>query len=215
MRQKRYGLVVASVGNKIYAIGGSVPGFLSTVEEYDTGFNITSLPPDFNGDEVVDINDLIILIEYWGTDEPLCDISPTPFGDGIVDIQDLTVLVEYMLEEIPPDEPEEVNVDEDDADSQVKLEQGQVLVVTLDSNPTTGYLWEVVENQESILEQIGESEFKPSDESEPPMAGAGGCEIFRFKAVSAGQTTLQLVYRRPWEEGVEPINTFSIDVVVN
>jgi inhibitor of cysteine peptidase len=108
-----------------------------------------------------------------------------------------------------------IDVNEVDANSRVELEQGQILVITLESNPTTGYRWEVVEDQESILEQIGESEFKPSDEGEPPMAGAGGWEIFRFKAISAGQTTLRLVYRRPWEEGVEPINTFSINVLVN
>ena len=49
----------------------------------------------------------------------------------------------------------------------------------------------------------------------PPVVGAGGWEIFRFKAVSVGQMTLQLGYRRSWEEGVDPILTFSIEVIVN
>ncbi|NQT03653.1 MAG: protease inhibitor I42 family protein, partial [Planctomycetes bacterium] len=111
--------------------------------------------------------------------------------------------------------PIEVHVDVDDDGSQVELEQGQILVVTLESNPTTGYQWEQAENQESILEQMGEAEFKQSETSEPPLVGVGGWEIFRFKAISAGQMTLQLVYRRPWEEGVEPVNTFSIEVIVN
>jgi len=170
---------------------------------------------DLNGDGIVDSDDICIMIDYWGTDEPLCDISPTPFGDGIVDVQDLIVLAEHLFEGIPPVEPEGVNVDEQDEGSEVELEQGQILVVTLESNPTTGYRWEQVENQESILEQMGEAEFKPSETGEPPLVGAGGWEIFRFKAISAGQMTLQLVYHRPWEEGVEPINTFSIEVVVN
>jgi len=108
-----------------------------------------------------------------------------------------------------------IYIDEDDADSQVVLEQGQYLVVTLESNPTTGYRWEVVENQDSILEQVGEVEFKPSEQSDPPIAGAGGWEIFRFKAVSAGQMTLEHVYRRSWETDVEPVKTFSIEVIVN
>ena len=95
-----------------------------------------------------------------------------------------------------------------------ELEQGQILVVTLKSNPTTGYGWEVAENQESILEQMGEAEFKQSETGEPPLVGAGGWEIFRFKAISAGEMTLQLVYHRPWEEGVEPLKTFSLQVVV-
>jgi inhibitor of cysteine peptidase len=110
--------------------------------------------------------------------------------------------------------PIEVHVDVDDASSQVELEEGQILVVTLESNPTTGYRWEQVENQESILEQMGEAEFKLSETGEPPLVGAGGWEIFRFKAISAGQMTLQLVYHRSWEEGVEPLKTFSLKVVV-
>jgi len=138
-----------------------------------------------------------------------------PWGDGIVDVQDLIVLAEHLFEEFPPVEPEEVNIDENDDGSQVELMQGQILVVTLESNPTTGYSWEVVETQESILEQMGEAEFKQSETGEPPLVGAGGWEIFRFKAISAGQTSLKLVYHRPWEEGVEPVKTFSIQVIVN
>jgi len=169
---------------------------------------------DLNGDGIVDCADMCIMVDHWGTDEPLCDIGPTPLGDGIVDVNDLIVLAEHLFEGIPPVELEEVNVDEDDDGSQVELEQGQILVVTLESNPTTGYGWEVAEIQESILEQMGEAEFKPS-ETGGPIVGAGGWEIFRFEAISAGQLTLKLVYRRPWEVGVEPINTFSIEVVVN
>jgi predicted secreted protein/Tol biopolymer transport system component len=167
---------------------------------------------DFNGDGIVDCADMCAMVDHWGTDEQLYDIGPMPWGDGIVDVQDLIVLAEHF-EKATPDE--EVNVDEDDDGGQVKLEQGQVLVVTLESNPTTGYGWEVAEIQESILEQMGEAEFKPSETGEPPLVGAGGWEIFRFKAVSEGQMTLKLGYQRPWEEGVEPIDTFSIEVVVN
>ncbi|MFC1795463.1 LamG-like jellyroll fold domain-containing protein, partial [Planctomycetota bacterium] len=59
-------------------------------------------PPDFNGDEIVDIEDLIILIEHWGLDEPSLDIAPPHFGDGIVDVQDLEVLMSYWQQEVLP-----------------------------------------------------------------------------------------------------------------
>jgi len=170
---------------------------------------------DFNIDGIVDAKDMCIMVDHWGESYSFCDIGPMPWGDGIVDIQDLIVLAEHLSEESQPVELEEVNVDEGDDSSQVELEQGQILVVTLESNPTTGYRWEVVETQESILEQMGEAEFKPSQTGEPPLVGAGGWEIFRFKGISAGQMTLKLGYHRPWEEGVEPIKTFSIQVVVN
>ena len=54
---------------------------------------------DFNGDGIVDSADMCIMIDHWGTNEPLCDIGPTPLGDGIVDVQDLIVLAEHLFED--------------------------------------------------------------------------------------------------------------------
>ena len=59
---------------------------------------------DLNADGIVDSADIVIMIDYWGTDNPLCDIGPMPWGDGIVDVQDLIVLAEHLFEEIPPAE---------------------------------------------------------------------------------------------------------------
>jgi len=192
---------------------GSMLFFASDRSGKQSVFDIWQAPiipiVDFNGDGFINGADLSIMAGYWGTDNSLCDIGPMPWGDGVVDVQDLIVIAEYLSPARP-----EVNVNEADNGGQIELEQGQILVVTLESNPTTGYRWEQAENQETILEQIGEAEFKPSDEGEPPIVGAGGWQIFRFKAISTGKMTLRLVYRRPWEEGVEPVNTFSLDVVI-
>ena len=57
---------------------------------------------DFNGDGIVDAADMCIMVDHWGTDEPLCDIGPMPWGDGIVDVQDLIILAEHLFEEFPP-----------------------------------------------------------------------------------------------------------------
>ena len=108
----------------------------------------------------------------------------------------------------------EIKLDANDNGRRIELEKGQVLVITLESNPTTGYRWEVVEFEEPILQQMGEAEFKQSDPREPPPPGTGGWETFRFEATSAGQMTLKLVYHRPWEEGEEPLETFSLQVVI-
>jgi Tol biopolymer transport system component len=62
---------------------------------------------DLNGDGIVDAADMSIIVDYWGTDEPLCDIGPMPWGDGIVDVQDLIVLAGHLFEEIPLAEPVE------------------------------------------------------------------------------------------------------------
>ena len=50
---------------------------------------------DFDDDGSVGTSDLTLMIESWGTDEPLCDIGPMPWGDGVVDEADLGVLMGY------------------------------------------------------------------------------------------------------------------------
>jgi len=107
----------------------------------------------------------------------------------------------------------EVQLDASNSGGQVELGPGQVLVITLESNPSTGYRWEVVEIGGAILRQVGEVQFELSDPQDPPPPGAGGWETFRFEAVGAGETGLELAYRRPWED-VEPLMTFSVQVSV-
>ncbi|MFC1635158.1 hypothetical protein ACFL5Z_09970 [Planctomycetota bacterium] len=65
---------------------------------------LTTISPvvDLNGDGIVDALDMCIMVDHWGTDEPLCDIGPMPWGDGIVDVEDLIVLAEHLFEEFPP-----------------------------------------------------------------------------------------------------------------
>ena len=64
------------------------------MEEYDP----YPIIGDFNGDYVVDIEDLVMLIEHWGQDDPMYDIAP-PFGDGVVDVTNLEVLMSYWGQE--------------------------------------------------------------------------------------------------------------------
>ena len=101
-----------------------------------------------------------------------------------------------------------------DADNgkQIALQPGDILTVTLESNPTTGYSWQVMELNQGILVQDGDPEYKQSPGSEG-MVGAGGTETFRFKAVGSGETSLGLGYMRPWES-VPPIETFTLQVSV-
>lgn len=60
---------------------------------------------DFNGDGNIDTDDLVILVNSWGTNERLCDIGPTPLGDGIVDMEDLKVFMSYWEQENMPEVP--------------------------------------------------------------------------------------------------------------
>ena len=99
-----------------------------------------------------------------------------------------------------------------DDGSEIELKKGQLLVITLEANPTTGYTWEVAEPlDERAIRQVGEIEFVP----ESDLIGAGGVQIIRSEGVGADQTTIKLVYHRPWETEVElTLGTFSVQVVV-
>ncbi len=108
----------------------------------------------------------------------------------------------------------QVNLDDTHNNAQKEIARGQELVVTLASNPTTGYRWEIAEADKAILRQVGGAEFKSSASGNPPLVGAGGTETFRFEPIGAGTTTLKLVYRRSWETGVPPIKTYTIQVAV-
>ena len=78
---------------------------ITVIDGYAIRVDVQLLPeqasPDFNADGIVDLQDLLILIEYWGRDEPSVDIAPLPDGDGTVDCKDLALLIEYWDEEIP------------------------------------------------------------------------------------------------------------------
>jgi hypothetical protein len=48
----------------------------------------------------LDLVDLVMLIDSWGTDDTFCDIGPMPWGDGVVDVEDLIVLAEYLTADV-------------------------------------------------------------------------------------------------------------------
>jgi len=106
--------------------------------------------------------------------------------------------------------PKSVNVTE--SGKQIELSAGDSLVVTLDSNPSTGFSWSLAGISDgAVIEKVGNEYRAP----ETQLIGAGGQEIWMFKALEKGSTTIELKYSRPWETGVEPAETFIVTVVVN
>ena len=92
----------------------------------------------------------------------------------------------------------------------IEMNVGDTFSVELESNPSTGYSWQVAAMDNAVLKQIGQPEFKP----ESDQVGAGGIEILRFETVGRGQSILKLIYHRPWDQDVPPLETYEVRVVV-
>jgi len=94
----------------------------------------------------------------------------------------------------------------------VSLKVGAVMEVRLDANHTTGYSWIVAPVPNPVLMRQGKAEYL--DNAAENRVGAGGVEVWRFKAVKAGKQGLQFEYRRPWEKGTPPAKVVTFAVIV-
>jgi len=112
----------------------------------------------------------------------------------------------------------EVSVDIDDFMEQKNIsEEVEVavdgsLTVTLGSNQTTGFKWGLAEiTDESVLEYVDNEYVSPEDGG---VVGAAGKEVWTFKALKEGESTVSTEYSRPWEGGEKAEWTFVLTVVV-
>jgi inhibitor of cysteine peptidase len=96
-----------------------------------------------------------------------------------------------------------------------QLKKGEVMVVSLESNPSTGYAWVATITDPKVLVQMGEPQYQePSSSSSNPVVGAAGTQTFFFQAAETGSTTLTLEYKRGWEDTVAPEKTVTIYIEV-
>lgn len=114
---------------------------------------------------------------------------------------------------VTPQTPQEVYLYITDDNTTVSMDPGTEVFITLESNPSTGYSWQVVEGDMAVIPLMTDPEYT-ADSNDPNIVGGGGTETFHFTAGTSGTTVLQLGYLRPWEEGVDPIQTFTVTIEV-
>jgi len=103
-----------------------------------------------------------------------------------------------------------ISVGETENGKTVEMNAGDTLKISLAGNPTTGYNWYVSSVDTQVLTQVGDPSFVASSNA----MGAGGIITLTFQAPLAGETSLQLQYKRIWETGVNPLQTYGLTVVV-
>jgi inhibitor of cysteine peptidase len=105
---------------------------------------------------------------------------------------------------------QQITLNDQDSGKEVQLNLADQLILSLESNPTTGYTWEVETPENPILEQNGDPEYT----SNSSLIGSSGKLTFVFTAIKSGQQTLILDYHRTFEVGVAPLQVFQVNVTV-
>jgi len=97
----------------------------------------------------------------------------------------------------------------------IEVPVGSPITVTLCSNPTTGFQWgdaQIVDP--TVVSQTNRNFAEPGQSGGQPVMGAPGQDVWTFKALKKGSTTISMSYDRPWEAGEKGVWTFKLTVTV-
>jgi inhibitor of cysteine peptidase len=112
-----------------------------------------------------------------------------------------------------PQLPQKLELTKADSGKRARVRVGNVVVVRLAGNPTTGYQWQAAATNSPALRLAGKPQYTAAARS-PGVAGAGGTYTFQFQAMQPGTTTIKLFYSRPWEKNRPPAALFTVAVEV-
>src|SRR3954469_20396121 len=75
-------------------------------------------------------------------------------------------------------------------DQTIETSPGKTFQIIINSNPTTGYHWEIVGELDKSVVEFVSKEYQST--SQPGLVGGGGVDIWTFKATAAGRTKITL-----------------------
>lgn len=104
----------------------------------------------------------------------------------------------------------DIELTEADSGSTIEASVGDEIAISLAGNPTTGYTWNTLQPKNADILAFEGSDY----EAESDAVGSGGTEELTYKAVAAGEATIELGYFRPWESA-PPAQTFTVNVRVS
>ena len=96
-----------------------------------------------------------------------------------------------------------------DSEQTIQVWVGNEFIIALGANPTTGYGWQ--ESYDTAMLELVERKYV-AEETDEELAGAGGIEYFRFRALERGETQITLDYQRSREETVIEQRVFTVTI---
>jgi predicted secreted protein len=124
-------------------------------------------------------------------------LSDTPMNS----IHEPLLYIAYLSTTGPP-----LNSNISNVDQNISIREGQEFGLNFKSNPTTGFEWIPVFDK-NIINQTSHTFRRTST-----LIGAGGTDIFTFKGISPGTTTLKLQYKRSWDKDFAEERVFLVKV---
>ena len=99
-----------------------------------------------------------------------------------------------------------------DPEKSIEIATGQEFTIELDANATTGYQWQLAEPLDKRIIELLSTEYQISESG---LIGAGGKEIWKFRAIDRGNTIISMKYTRLWEKDVAPVKKVQFRVTIN
>lgn len=100
-------------------------------------------------------------------------------------------------------------------EEKITLHENDEIVIRLNSNPTTGFTWQMsVDPEDEEIVSISEENYIPNNKNSK-ICGSGGVSEFKVKALNKGEATITGVYIRPWMKYEDTENNsvqYSIEV---
>ncbi|MCF8347361.1 MAG: protease inhibitor I42 family protein [Bacteroidales bacterium] len=96
-----------------------------------------------------------------------------------------------------------------DSGKTYNLPEDSPFQLQLPGNPTTGYVWQLMPYDETVVQQVGEPDYQVNDDK----IGSGGMYTYHFKTAGSGATVLYLQYKRKWDTVSPPSRSFEVKIV--
>ncbi len=107
----------------------------------------------------------------------------------------------------------EVRLNNGDNGKTVKVAVDGTVVLTLESNPTTGFSWNGADKVDKDILKLERNDYK-QNENPGRLVGVGGRTTIVYRALRKGKAKIDLTYMQPWNPDSEFNTKYSVTVEV-
>lgn len=107
--------------------------------------------------------------------------------------------------------PKTVVIAKEDNGKEIAVPKGAIFEVRLEHAGGTGYLWEIVEPDETHLRVLGSTEVPLKNER---MLGGPLLKTWKIKALKVGQADLKILLYRPWEGTEKAADSLHVKILI-